>query len=358
MKTHNNNIGKVIQDIGKITLESLDNLNIIYDEIIFGKPIADIYIDDRAINPYINDVSYFGIFNEKSDYIPNKINNNKYNTIKKIDNLIKKTGANIFMKGELYFYQNMPINIANYFPSLNNFNKKNDKLEIFIEYINGISLFYLYKYQLLTTKNIDSLFNILSEIHNTNNEILNLKEEITDQNIYNNYFIKLEKRFNKYDYFFENSQIIYDKIINMLKKYYNPKKVKVIHGDFWFSNILIDYDDKYKLLDMKGQVDNILTLSGDIYYDYGKFYQSILGYDLVLNNCNYNYNESNFESNNYYNMIHNYFISKCIKIGLDINYLKAVTFSLIFGTMHFIDKYDDKCRIWNFITNLVSDEKN
>ena len=33
-----------------------------------------------------------------------------------------------------------------------------------------------------------------------------------------------------------------------------------------------------------GFIFNILTLNGDIYYDYGKLYQSILGYDLVLNN--------------------------------------------------------------------------
>jgi hypothetical protein len=39
---------------------------------------------------------------------------------------------------------------------------------------------------------------------------------------------------------------------------------------------------------MKGQVDNILTTNGDIYYDYGKLYQSILGYDIILNKNNLN----------------------------------------------------------------------
>lgn len=49
MKTHNANIAKVIADIGKITLDWLERHNIPYDEIMFGKPWADVYIDDNAI---------------------------------------------------------------------------------------------------------------------------------------------------------------------------------------------------------------------------------------------------------------------------------------------------------------------
>ncbi len=49
MKTHQGNVAKVISDIGKITLDWLDKYNIPYDEIIFGKPWADIYIDDNAL---------------------------------------------------------------------------------------------------------------------------------------------------------------------------------------------------------------------------------------------------------------------------------------------------------------------
>jgi capsule biosynthesis phosphatase len=61
MKTHQNNVGKVIKDIAFVTINTLEKFNIPYDELIFGKPIADIYIDDKALNPYINDISYFGL---------------------------------------------------------------------------------------------------------------------------------------------------------------------------------------------------------------------------------------------------------------------------------------------------------
>ena len=38
-----------MKNVGRITLEWLDNNGIEYDEIFFGKPNADITIDDRAI---------------------------------------------------------------------------------------------------------------------------------------------------------------------------------------------------------------------------------------------------------------------------------------------------------------------
>jgi capsule biosynthesis phosphatase len=49
MGTCQGNMGKVMRNIGKITLDWLEKYEIEYDEIYFGKPNADIYIDDRAI---------------------------------------------------------------------------------------------------------------------------------------------------------------------------------------------------------------------------------------------------------------------------------------------------------------------
>ena len=49
MATCDSNVGKVMKNIGKITLEWLERNGIEYDEIYFGKPNAEVYIDDRAI---------------------------------------------------------------------------------------------------------------------------------------------------------------------------------------------------------------------------------------------------------------------------------------------------------------------
>lgn len=344
MLTHKHNIGRVIKDIARVTLDTLEDLNIEYDEIIFGKPIADIYIDDRALNPYINDISYFGLLFDKSDYIPNKLENNKYNTITRHGTSITKTGPYSFMRGELHFYQTIPIQLKCLFPELIDFNKIDDKLKLTLEYINGIPLYYLHKNQLLTENHVDKLFNILDVLHGTDHPIT-----ISPIAIHNNYFKKLEARFNPHDYFFDDAQHIFEKIKARLEITYNPNIVGIIHGDFWFSNILLDYDDNIKCLDMKGQVDSELTLNGDIYYDYGKMYQSILGYDLVLNDCN----TQSSNGKEYIEKIKNYFLEKCKLKGLDIHYLEAVTISLIFGVFHSLNSNDDKIRIWEFLKALI-----
>lgn len=49
MATQQSNLGRVVKNIGKVTLDWLEDHNIPYDEIYFGKPNADLYIDDRAL---------------------------------------------------------------------------------------------------------------------------------------------------------------------------------------------------------------------------------------------------------------------------------------------------------------------
>ena len=49
MRTCNGNVSKVIEEIGKITEDWLQKWNVPYDELIFGKPYADVYIDDLGI---------------------------------------------------------------------------------------------------------------------------------------------------------------------------------------------------------------------------------------------------------------------------------------------------------------------
>lgn len=48
MGTQESNLGKVMKNIGKITLDWLEQNQIPYDEIYFGKPNGHLYIDDRA----------------------------------------------------------------------------------------------------------------------------------------------------------------------------------------------------------------------------------------------------------------------------------------------------------------------
>jgi capsule biosynthesis phosphatase len=331
--------GHKINEHALVTLQTLDKYNIEYDELLFGKPHADIYIDDKALNPYSQDISYFGIDSNKTEFIHNKVDNNKFNVIKKQDNVIKKYGPYSILKGELHYYQNIPDDIP-YFPKLLNFNKKEDELELTMDYIKGIPLFYLYKNKLIDEKNIDSLFGILHQIHS-----VDIPLHITETNIHNNYFKKIRDRFNLVDYSFDHAKEYVETVLLDLSQNFSPEMVGMIHGDFWFSNIILDYRDNYKLIDMKGQVDGVLTLNGDRYYDYGKLYQSILGYDLALNDC--------LLDKEYLKKMRLLFLEKCKKIGLNIVYLEAVTKCLMVGTIYFIENTETKKRIWDFIFSFA-----
>jgi capsule biosynthesis phosphatase len=49
MGSTGHNAGKALANIGKVTFDWLERNGIEYDEIFFGKPNADIMIDDRSI---------------------------------------------------------------------------------------------------------------------------------------------------------------------------------------------------------------------------------------------------------------------------------------------------------------------
>ena len=49
METCESNVGRVMKKMGKLTFDWLDYYGIEYDEVYFGKPNGEIYIDDRAI---------------------------------------------------------------------------------------------------------------------------------------------------------------------------------------------------------------------------------------------------------------------------------------------------------------------
>ena len=49
MRTCENNLGRVIANQGKIVIEWLEKYCIPYDELLFGKPHVDVFIDDKGM---------------------------------------------------------------------------------------------------------------------------------------------------------------------------------------------------------------------------------------------------------------------------------------------------------------------
>jgi len=48
MITHNGDFEKIHNDVGEITKTWLDTYGVLYDELHFGKPYGDMYVDDKA----------------------------------------------------------------------------------------------------------------------------------------------------------------------------------------------------------------------------------------------------------------------------------------------------------------------
>lgn len=309
MKTHNGNIGKINSDIGKITFETLDKFHIPYDEIYFGKPYADFYIDDLAINCFDDLEKELGYFN-------NKIEPRYFHTIHTDSlNTIIKNGD---LKGENYYYQNIPIGLKDMFP----IHISGNETTITIEKIDGLTVTELYLSKMLSENMLIHILNSINRIQNCDITMAN------DINLYCNYASKLINRYKLFDYSpFENSEGMYESILAKLQHYENNNlgQKKMIHGDPVFTNIIINKYGKIKFIDMRGKVGDQLTIYGDWLYDWAKLYQSIIGYDEILLSTiiDTSYKE---------NIIHvfkKYFIDKFSE--QDFENLKIITKSFIFS---------------------------
>ena len=314
MKTFSGNTGKVLQNVGKITFDTLEKFDIPYDEIYFGKPQADFYIDDLAVNCFNNLEKKMGFYLDKikpRDFNSLEINNFEVVT-KKSDNL----------DGEIFYYKNIPNKIKDLFPIFISSNKINT--EYTIQKIEGITVSVLYVSELLTKDNLYHIMNSINRLHNTNiSEIENI-----DIDIYANYVKKLKNRYTNYDYSsFPNSDIIYNKLLEKLTEYQNNNlgNKSIIHGDPVMTNILINNYEKIKFIDMRGKIDNKLSLIGDSLYDWAKLYQSIIGYDHILLD-----KEIDIEyQNEIKNVFNDYIINLYSKEKLDD--IKLITNSLLFS---------------------------
>jgi hypothetical protein len=270
----------------------------------------------------------------------NSLKTNKFNSIEVCGDYVIKKGPAQTIKGEIFFYSNIPKigSISGFFPKYINSTIDEIGGTLTIEHIKGVPFFTLYRSNLLQPEHINKCLELLDVLHSFSG-----KPNINLVNIVDNYLIKLQKRFSKTeDYPFYDAQIVQEQSISRLDAYLKSKieVTYLIHGDFWFSNIILEESGDIKVLDMKGQVADILTTSGDKLYDYGKMYQSVLGYDCVLNGVCLPTNAVH---------IREYFERRVRDSGINLDHLMAITFSLVIGTLPFIETLEDKTRVWTWI---------
>ena len=324
MKTHCSNVGKLIKDIGKVTLDTLEEFNIPYDEIYFGKPWADFYIDDKAVNVYQDLEKEIGIYN-------GKIDERSFNQIIMTNmEIVIKKGNMDKLSGEIYWYKNIPNGIIDLFPSF----IKEGPDHYIIEKLNGIALSYVYIKESMTGEILLNYLHCIDRIHNSlkfcdgnnnKNKINDKDNEIID--IYSNYSQKIKERYESYNYSkFSGSDEIYTKLINYFDDYKkgNNGIISVIHGDPVFSNVIMTKDMKFKFIDMRGKLGDKCTLFGDVLYDYAKIYQSLIGYDEILLD-----KVINMEYKSKLISVFDNYIKEKYNVSV-LNHIKMITNSLLF----------------------------
>lgn len=264
MKTHGGNLGKVISDIAQITIDTLKKYDIQYDELIFGKPYANFYIDDLAINADHDLSKSIGIYF-------NRIESRDKHEIRYVEDKCIKLGK---LTGENYWYDNCPKQLLeNYFPKI--YINTEEKIEM--DEIKDLSLSHLYVREFFEEKILEKLFSVMNDFHQYKSTDINF-------NLHQYYTDKLNSRMNHE--FFKNNQYAYKQITECIE-YFSSYSIELndcclIHGDPVFSNIFCSHDYKLKFIDPRGLVNNSKTIYGHILYDFAKIYQSIIGYDYVL----------------------------------------------------------------------------
>jgi len=274
MRTHKGNVGKVACDVGKLTFETLEKFDIPFDEIYFGKPYADFYIDDLAVNCFDDLEKSLGFYMDTVK--PRDFNNLSEANIE----LFRKQSDDL--SGEIYYYNNIPKEIKDLFPVMMSFDEVGYK-SFTVEKIIGLTVTNLFLSELLQPSTLINIMNSIKRIQNCS--VIN----DNDIDIYENYGKKLESRYNSYDYSrFSGSESVCISLREDLKKYQESKrgKLTVIHGDCVMTNILINNLEKIKFIDMRGKVGSTLTICGDWLYDWAKLYQSLIGYDKILQGKN------------------------------------------------------------------------
>ena len=67
MHTASGNAGKALADIGRLTFDQLATWGFVFDEIHFGKPCADVYIDDKSIASLHDLRSFIGVQDARTE---------------------------------------------------------------------------------------------------------------------------------------------------------------------------------------------------------------------------------------------------------------------------------------------------
>eukprot|EP00747_Dinoflagellata_sp_TGD_P101251 gnl/TRDRNA2_/TRDRNA2_168288_c2_seq1.p1 gnl/TRDRNA2_/TRDRNA2_168288_c2~~gnl/TRDRNA2_/TRDRNA2_168288_c2_seq1.p1 ORF type:complete len:575 (-),score=85.34 gnl/TRDRNA2_/TRDRNA2_168288_c2_seq1:40-1635(-) len=325
------NTGAIVAAVGLVTISTLQQLDIPYDELLFGKPHANAYIDHRAINSMMHTEKELGwAATQKDELMAGSVAARAFNTVRPLDDRhVVKTGPCHVMRGEIFWYRQVPPNLEDLFPKAIEISEGSHMSSVVMTKVEGVPFTHLLMNLCLTPSRLLKLLSSLTRLHrcaqqrrrgrsttdtsitsgkipedpageaNAENEDKEEWEEteavkLPDATLYTNYKPKLLERFEKHRALYQsfpvsqlgfNAEELVQPLANALQAYQDNGRAcqaAYIHGDPVFSNVLLAKQGGIWLLDMRGALGDTLTTSGDVVYDLAKVYQSLCGYDFYL----------------------------------------------------------------------------
>eukprot|EP00742_Colponemidia_sp_Colp-10_P003597 GILJ01003829.1.p1 GENE.GILJ01003829.1~~GILJ01003829.1.p1 ORF type:complete len:812 (+),score=126.85 GILJ01003829.1:47-2437(+) len=281
--------------------ELLNRYQIPFDVLRFDKPQADLFIDDMAVNPYIHLFEECGMSEgtpntKPEDVLPDFeishscVQARAFHRLEVTPKEVRKTGYASELASQRFFFENIPSKIQHFFAPLLSVEEKNGLLTLAMQRINGVPLSYAYVHGTLTIGQLDEIFESLRMMHNCESTPID-----SSLSKYTNWSSKLKQRFahrfsDTYCNFF-GADLFYKRLMFWLEKYEREDRGAwghVIHGDGVFTNAILrasaDGGSRVCWVDMKGALGATHTLNGDVFYDWSKIFQSLLGYDYILHN--------------------------------------------------------------------------
>lgn len=166
--------------------------------------------------------------------------------------------------------------------------------------------------------------------------------------------------YKKFNYYLINGKVFDDVqmplVFDKCKELNLSEDVGLMHGDLFFSNVLLD-GDEFKLIDPRGSFDEEFSLYGDRRYDLAKLRHSISGgYDCIINDkysLSYKNNIVDYKINFGYdvNDATDYFDNRVRCLGYNVSDIKFIE-GLLFLTMIPLHKESIEHQLLFYITAI------
>ena len=166
---------------------------------------------------------------------------NRLNKISFKENKVIKEGPSNKLKAEYLMYKLVSGDntLQQFFPYIYSYLEKENTSIIELHYIEGVTLYNKYKNCILIKEDLINILDMVELFHNKIYEIT-----INEDDIKNYYYDKLYSRItDKIQYPFDDLIQVKEKLFILLEKMLETYKINIvpfIHGDLWFSNIIIN----------------------------------------------------------------------------------------------------------------------